>query len=236
VRGRQKSDHMVTGMSNSTCFRAANTCNRCRRAVLLIYMEEVLSVCVGVGLAAACGFRIFLPLLLMSIAAASGHLTLGPSFQWIGSEYALITFSVATVLEIVAYYVPWLDNVLDSVATPAAVVAGTVVTASMVTGMSPYLQWTLAAIAGGGAAGLVQGATVLTRAASTATTGGLGNFLVATGEWVLSLVMSFLLLVVPVVAILVLAVVGVFAGRKVWRHLAQRKSSEQLQLTQQPIS
>jgi hypothetical protein len=199
-------------------------------------MEEVLSVCVGVGLAAACGFRIFLPLLVMSIAAASGHLTLAPSFQWIGSEYALVTFSVATVLEITAYYVPWLDNLLDSIATPAAMVAGTVVTASMASGMSPYLQWTLAVIAGGGAAGLVQGATVVTRAASTAATGGLGNFLVATGEWILSLVMAFLTIFLPVVAILALVIVGVFAGRKLYRRLAQRRSGQELQWTQQPVA
>jgi hypothetical protein len=199
-------------------------------------MEEVLSVCVGVGLAAACGFRIFLPLLVMSIAAASGHLTLAPSFQWIGSEYALITFSVATVLEITAYYVPWLDNLLDSIATPAAMVAGTVVTASMASGMSPYLQWTLAVIAGGGAAGLVQGATVVTRAASTATTGGLGNFLVATGEWILSLVMAFLTIFLPVVGVLALVIVGVFAGRKLYRRFAQRRSGQELQWTQQPVA
>jgi len=189
-------------------------------------MEEVLSVCVGVGLAAACGFRIFVPLLIMSIAAASGHLTLAPSFQWIGSEYAVITFSVATALEITAYYVPWLDNLLDSIATPAAVVAGTIVTASMASGMSPYLQWTLAVIAGGGAAGLVQSATVVTRAASTATTGGLANFVVATGEWVLALIMSLVLtLVVPAVAVSALIVAGVFGGRRLYRYYAQRRQS-----------
>src|SRR5258705_403728 len=143
-------------------------------------METLFGVCMGIGLAAACGFRVFVPLLVMSIASLSGHLTLAPSFQWIGSYPALIAFSVATALEIAAYYVPWLDHLLDTIATPAAIVAGTVVTASMISGMSPFLQWTLAAIAGGGAAGLVQGATVLTRAASTATTGGLGNPLVAT--------------------------------------------------------
>src|SRR5688572_12753348 len=158
-------------------------------------MQEMLSVFVGVGLAAACGFRIFVPLLVMSIAAVSGQLTLSPSFQWIGSYPALITFGVATVLEITAYYVPWLDNLLDSIATPAAVVAGTIVTASVVSGMNPYLQWTLAVIAGGGAAGLVQGATVLTRAASTTTTGGLANPVVATAEWGLSLITSFLTLI-----------------------------------------
>jgi uncharacterized protein DUF4126 len=195
-------------------------------------MQEALSVFVGVGLAAACGFRIFVPLLVMSVAAVSGHLTLAPSFQWIGTYPALITFGVATVLEIAAYYVPWLDNLLDSIATPAAVVAGTVVTASMVSGMSPFLQWTLAVIAGGGAAGLVQTATVVTRAASTATTGGIANPLIATGEWILSLLMSFLTLVVPVMAVLVLAVGGVFAGRKVWHHLAQRRNTGLLQPSQ----
>lgn len=188
-------------------------------------MQEALSLFVGVGLAAACGFRIFVPLLVMSVAAVSGHLTLAPSFQWIGSYPALIAFSAATVLEITAYYVPWLDNLLDSIATPAAVVAGTVVTASMVSGMSPFLQWTLAVIAGGGAAGLVQAATVTARAASTAVTGGIANPLIATGEWMLSLSVSFLTLVVPVVAILALAVGGVFAGRKAWRYFALRRNA-----------
>lgn len=191
-------------------------------------MQEALSVCVGVGLAAACGFRIFLPLLVMSVAAVSGQLTLAPSFQWIGTYPALITFAVATVLEVTAYYVPWLDNLLDSIATPAAVVAGTIVTASMVSGMSPYLQWTLAVIAGGGAAGLVQSATVVTRAASTATTGGLANPLVATGEWILSLVMSFLTIVAPVLAIVALAVVSVFAGRKLYRHFTRKSAPSEL--------
>jgi hypothetical protein len=195
-------------------------------------MQEALSVFVGVGLAAACGFRIFVPLLVMSVAAVSGHLTVAPSFQWIGTHPALITFGVATALEIAAYYVPWLDNLLDSIATPAAVVAGTVVTASMISGMSPFLQWTLAVIAGGGAAGLVQTATVVTRAASTATTGGIANPLIATGEWVLSLLMSFLTLVVPVMAVLALAVGGIFAGRKVWHYFAQRRNSGLLQQSQ----
>ncbi len=183
-------------------------------------MDTLLSVCVGIGLAAACGFRVFVPLLVVSAAAVSGHLTLAPSFQWMGTYPALIAFSVATAVEIAGYYIPWVDHLLDTVATPAAVVAGTVVSMSLVTGMDPFLRWTLAVIAGGGVAGLVQSGTVVTRAASTSTTGGLGNPLVATGEWVLALVMSLLSLlaaVLPVVAVLLLAVVGFFIGRKVWR-------------------
>lgn len=172
-------------------------------------MQELLSVCVGLGLAAACGFRVFVPLLVVSIAAFSGNLTLAQPFQWMGTYPALITFSVATALEIGGYYIPWVDNLLDTVATPAAVVAGTVVSASMFTDISPFLKWTLAAIAGGGVAGLVQSGTVLTRAASTTTTGGFGNALVATGELGLSLFMAVISVILPVLGIVVLAVVGV---------------------------
>ena len=90
-------------------------------------METVLSLLVGIGLSAACGFRVFVPLLMVSISAMSGHLVLAPGFEWLGSLPALIAFSVATCLEIAGYYVPWVDHLLDSVSTPAAVVAGTAV-------------------------------------------------------------------------------------------------------------
>src|SRR5882672_5938670 len=113
-------------------------------------MEALTSICLGIGLSAACGFRVFVPMLFMSIAALSGHLTLGAGFQWIGTYPALVTFAVATALEIGGYYIPWLDHLLDTMATPAAIVAGTVATAAVVTNMSPMLKWTLAIIVGGG--------------------------------------------------------------------------------------
>src|SRR5437763_11567122 len=109
--------------------------------------EFILALCIGVGLSAACGFRVFVPLLIMSIAASSGHLNLAPGFQWIASPAAMAAFSVATVLEVAGYYIPWVDHLLDTIATPAAIIAGTIVTASMVTGMSPFMRWTLALIA-----------------------------------------------------------------------------------------
>jgi len=184
-------------------------------------METVLSIGLGIGLSAACGFRVFVPLLVMSIASLAGHLTLAPGFQWIGSYPALITFSVATALEIAGYYIPWVDHALDTIATPAAIIAGTVVTASIVTGMSPMLKWTLAIIAGGGAAGLVQGTTVVTRAASTATTGGLANPLFATIELGGAAATSVAAIFAPaLVAVLVVLVFAIF-GRKIL-HLAHK--------------
>jgi Domain of unknown function (DUF4126) len=188
-------------------------------------METFLSVCVGLGLAAACGFRVFVPLLALSVASFTGHVPLAPAFQWIGSGPALIAFSVATVLEIAGYYIPWVDHVLDSLATPAAVVAGTVITASMITQMSPFLHWTLALIAGGGIAGLVQTGTVVTRAASTSASGGLANPVVASVELGLSGLLSFLALALPVTAaVLVLSVLG-FVGYRLYKRFGSKKQT-----------
>src|SRR6516164_2866192 len=176
-------------------------------------METLLSICIGIGLSAACGFRVFVPLLAMNVAALSGHLALAHGFEWIGSYSALIAFSVATCLEIGGYYIPWLDHLLDTLATPAAIIAGTLITASVVTDMSPFLKWTLAVIAGGGAAGLVQSATVITRGASTLANGGLANPLVASLELGGATITSVLALVAPILAVFLLLTLVFFLGR-----------------------
>ena len=151
-------------------------------------MEAIMSVMIGVALSATCGFRVFVPLLAVNIgtraqnAAGEPIIALGEGFEWLGSDIALMIFLVAAILEIGGYYIPWIDNLLDTAASPSAMVAGTIITASFVTGMEPWLQWLLGLIAGGGAAGAVQAATVVTRASSTITTGGLGNPIVASVE------------------------------------------------------
>src|SRR5438309_12026247 len=104
-------------------------------------METLLSICLGIGLSAACGFRVFVPLLVMNIAALSGHLALAHGFEWIGSYPALVAFAVATGVEVAGYYIPWVDHFLDTIATPAAIIAGTLITASMATHLSPFLRW-----------------------------------------------------------------------------------------------
>lgn len=183
--------------------------------IIMDGFDLLLTACLGIGLSAACGFRVFVPMLILSIAANSGHITLASGFDWIGSTPALVTFGVATALEIGAYYVPWLDNLLDSIASPTAVVAGTVVTASVVADVSPLMQWSMALIAGGGAAGAVQATTVLVRGTSTAGTGGLANPLVSTAELGGSVVMSVLSIFLPILAVgLAVGVVG-FVGYKI---------------------
>jgi len=145
-------------------------------------------IMIGVALSATCGFRVFVPLLAVNIGTraldADGQplIELAGGFDWLSSDIALMVFLVATLFEIGGYYIPWIDNLLDTIASPASIVAGTVITASFVTGMDPWLQWLLGVIAGGGAAGAVQATTVVARAGSTVTTGGLGNPIVASVE------------------------------------------------------
>jgi hypothetical protein len=172
-------------------------------------MDTALSIALGIGLSAACGFRVFVPLLIMSVAAYTGNMSLSSGFEWIGTLPALIAFGTATVVEVLAYYIPWLGHLLDTVATPAAVVAGIVVSASAFTDVSPLFKWVLALIGGGGIAGLVQGATVLARIKSTALTGGLGNPVVSTAELFGSVATSFLALFVPVICVIMI-VTGIY--------------------------
>ncbi len=185
-------------------------------------METMLSIFVGVGLAAACGFRIFVPLLVMSIASLTGQIALSPEFEWIATYPALAAFSIATLFEVAAYYIPWIDNLLDTIAVPAATVAGTIVMASAVSEMTPFLKWGLAVIVGGGVAGTVQGFTSIARLASTATTGGLGNPAVSTVEAGGSVVLSILAITLPVVAVIAVVVILFFAFRKIYGWLSRR--------------
>jgi hypothetical protein len=164
-------------------------------------MESLVGVGVGLGLAAAAGFRIFLPLLALGIGAASGKLPLAAGFEWVGSTPALIAFGTAAVLEVLGYFIPYVDHLLDVVATPAAVGAGMLATAALATELPPLLKWSAVIIGGGGLAGLVQGATALLRLKSTALTGGVGNPAVATFELFGSVTMIIVAVVLPLLAV-----------------------------------
>jgi len=165
--------------------------------------DLALSIVLGVGLAAAAGFRVFLPMLVVSVASYTGHLSLGDSFAWLGTPAALTMLGAAALAEIAAYYIPGVDNLLDTLATPAAFVAGTIVSAAVMTDLPPMVKWTAAVIAGGGVAGLTQSVTAMLRANSTVFTGGIGNVILATLELGGALLVSLLALAAPLAALAV---------------------------------
>src|SRR6516164_9738232 len=188
--------------------------------------DLALSIALGIALAAATGFRVFLPMLIVSGAAYTGHLQLDNGFAWLGTSSALTMLSVAALAEVLAYYVPIIDNLLDALATPAALVAGTIVSAAVMTDMPPMLKWTAAVVAGGGIAGLTQGMTGILRAHSTVLTGGLGNPVIATAELGGALLISVLALVAPAAAIALVILFLLVAIRLLRRLFRGAKSSD----------
>ena len=187
--------------------------------------ESLLGIGIGLALAAAAGFRVFVPLLALSLAARGGWVELSPSFAWLASTPASLALATAMVLEIGAYYVPFFDNLLDTLAAPVAVLAGIVASASLMTDVPPWMQYTIAIIGAGGTAGAVHASTSLLRLKSSATTGGLGNPVLATLELAGSVLIAVLALLAPLIALtgvvlLVVVIVRRLSARRVARESA----------------
>ncbi|MFD2823443.1 DUF4126 domain-containing protein [Lacinutrix iliipiscaria] len=185
--------------------------------------ETMLSIFLGIGLAASVGFRIFVPLFVLSLAAHFNIWELNASWEWVGSMTAVVTLGVATCVEVFAYYIPLVDNLLDSIAVPLAAIAGTAVMVSTVADLSPVITWALAIIAGGGTAAAIAGTSSLTRLASTSTTGGFANPIVSTLETGTSLVMSIISLFIPILAI-ILVIILLFIIFRIYRKFKSRKT------------
>lgn len=187
----------------------------------IINLDILVELLLGIALSTAAGFRVFVPLLVLSAAAVVGHLDLPTDFDWIETPQAFMVFGAACLLEIAGYYIPWFDHLLDLIATPAAIVAGTVLTASVSPQMNPIIQWTLAVVAGGGTAGLTKGVMNLLRVGSSATSGGLTNPIVATLELALAAVLSVLAITVPLIAGILVIGILVFALLKISKFFSQ---------------
>ena len=183
------------------------------------YLPYAISAFIGIGLAAASGFRVFLPMFAVSLASYMGWIPMNDTFEWLAGLPTLITTGIATVVEILAYYIPYVDHLLDTLSVPLATVAGSVLFASQFADIGTFPQWALALIAGGGTAAAISSGFAGTRAASTATTGGLGNSVVATTETAGAGIMSVLAMAAPIIAAIaaiILVIVVIVLGRKIW--------------------
>jgi Domain of unknown function (DUF4126) len=170
----------------------------------------LLSIFLGIGLASATGFRVFLPMFAMSLASYFKVFELNESFHFLAGLPALIALGVATIVEVLGYYIPFIDNLLDTIATPLAAIAGTIAMASTLVGVGPEMTWILAIITGGGTASAMQGMTSVTRLASSVKTAGIGNPVVATAETGTATVLSAFAIFLPVVAIIMVVLLLVF--------------------------
>jgi hypothetical protein len=190
-------------------------------------MDATVSIALGIGLAAAVGFRVFLPLLITALAAYTGHLQLDAHFAWLGSLTAVPMLGVAAVVEVLAYYIQAVDHLLDNITAPLALVAGTVVSAAVITDMPPLIKWSTAIIAGGGVAAVTQGVTTLVRAKSTAFTAGLGNPVVSTVEMLAAIIIALLALLAPLAALALVVAICWVTVRTVRRFLRSERLARQ---------
>lgn len=188
--------------------------------------EIITSVAIGLGLAASCGFRVFVPMLVASIAAKLGLFPAAEGFQWLASWTAIISFGTATFAEILAYYIPFVDNLLDTITTPLAIGGGTLLLTSVLPIDNDFLKWAAGFLFGGGAAATVQGGTVMTRLASSKLTAGTGNAVVATGEHAASFGTSVLSLVIPLIISAILIVLITYFIFKYGGRIFKRKRQE----------
>jgi len=170
-------------------------------------METLISIFLGIGLAASVGFRVFVPLFVLSLASYFNLWELNESWQWIGSLTAVITLGVATLVELFAYYIPYIDNLLDTIAIPLATLAGTAVMVSTIADLSPVITWALAIIAGGGTATVIKSSTSTTRLASTVSTAGFGNPVVSTLEAGSSIFMAIVSVFLPILGFIFVLII-----------------------------
>lgn len=195
------------------------------------YLPYLLSAFIGIGLAAASGFRVFLPMFSASLASYFGWIPITDSFQWLNELPILITLGIATIVEILAYYIPLIDNFLDTISVPLATISGAILFASQFVDVGTFPQWALALIAGGGTAAAISSGFAGARATSTTTTGGIGNSIVATTETAGAGIMSILAIALPIVAFIltgILSIILLIYGRKIWKKLKVFKNSQSL--------
>lgn len=180
-------------------------------------LDTFVELILAISLSSAAGFRVFVPLLALSVAAVLGHVDLPTNFDWLENPQALGLFAIAAILEILGYAIPWFDHILDIVATPAAILAGTVMTASLAPEMDPLVKWTLALVTGGGTAGLTKAVMNLLRGTSTAATGGLANPIFAALELLIAVTLSVLAVTIPIAAGVIVIGISGFLAYRLWR-------------------
>jgi|TARA_B100001094_G_C18073037_1_gene741124 hypothetical protein len=185
----------------------------------------IISICIGIGLSAATGFRVFLPPLVVGLLSRVGFIDLGESWIWLSDDASLLVLVSAALIESFAYFLPWLDNLLDVIMSPMAIVSGIVLSAAFLDGINPGFQWALSIIAGVSLSGGVQASTVFLRGLSTASTAGILNPMFSIAENSISLFLTLTALFFPLIAIVVLVLLLIVI-RKIIRKLLDKKRKQ----------
>jgi hypothetical protein len=177
------------------------------------------TLALAIALAAAAGLRAWLPLLVAGVLSKLEVADLGASFAWLGSWPALSLFAGATVLEVAGDKIPVVDHALDAVGTFIRPLAGTLAAAAALVHIDdPLVALVVGLIVGAPVALAPHVAKTTLRGVSTGTTAGLANPLLSVIEDALSLLITVLAFLVPVLTVLLVAM----GAWLLWRWLRRR--------------
>ncbi|MCX6647275.1 MAG: DUF4126 domain-containing protein [bacterium] len=190
-------------------------------------IEIIFALLMGFSLAATCGLRAFLPLLIISLGAKAGFITLSSGFDWMASWPAIIVFGTATILEILGDKVPTVDHILDAGGTIVRPIAGAVAASSLIQGMNPLMTMVVGIIIGATIAGIVNAIKGTVRGLSTAVTGGIANPVVSIVEDGATALTGVLSLVVPYITAVGIIVALVYTGKVVVSKFRCRKAARE---------
>jgi hypothetical protein len=188
-------------------------------------IQTLTATALGIARAACCGFRIFVPMLVAGLASKFHIFLFSENFAWLSGTPVLIALGAATIAEIAAYYVPFIDNILDAIAAPLAIIAGTLLATSVIPAGNEWMKWIIGIIAGGGGAGLISSGTGLLRLFSSKATLGTGNTVVATGENTAAVGGSVLAFLAPIVMAILFLIFFIWMFRKIYKKIFVRKSN-----------
>ena len=168
------------------------------------------SIFLAFGLSAACGFRIFIPPLTYGLLYKADLVQLGEGWDWVGNDWVIAVLALAALIEIIGNLVPWIDNLLDVLATPTAIFAGTTLSAVSLSEIDPGLKWMLSVMSGVLVTGGFQLSTVTLRGFSSIFTGGLLNPIISFIEDIISLGISIAIILSPLIGILIVILIALF--------------------------
>ena len=186
-------------------------------------MELLTGIFTAFGLSASAGLNAYIPLLLVGLLAKYTNLiNLSQPWDTLANPWIILLLSVLVIIEMLADKVPAVNHINDLIQTlirPAAGAIAFAASANVVTDVSPVLAL---------AAGLLVAGTVhvakagAVRPMVTATTGGAGNIPVSIAEDVVSTILSFLAIIMPLLVGTLMIVIAAFIIYWLYRRANRR--------------
>ncbi len=174
-------------------------------------MELLTGIFTAFGLSASAGLNAYIPLLLVGLLARYTDLIhLNSPWDTLSNPWIVLMLCILVIIEMLADKIPAVNHLNDLVQTlirPAAGAIAFAASANVVTNVSPVLALACGLLVAGTVHVAKSGAV---RPIVTATTGGAGNIPVSIAEDVVSTILSFLAIALPIVVGTLLIVLAAF--------------------------